>query len=468
MPGTILGNQQDQKKRLESVEAKQAENLKRIEQHDAGLKAEKDAREKLEADFNKRRLNTGGGDTTEPDALRNALPDDLKRWIPHVRTLKAGEAFADGHGLIQRRSSASAKLAQRDPALYIAIGGWMQAHIKRQIAAQKGEGKVAEKWTKRIEELELALEGSPELVQQRAALAEGTDATGGYIVPTITEAMIGWLMKEASVVRAAGATIIQMTTQTHELPSLANDFTVTWDAEAATIADSAPASPLGSATLTAKRENGLVTISLELVQDNIINLMDFLMTHLIQQLGRKEDEQALEGDGTVFTGLFSVSGTNSVNNNGAAAGSGVTVTLASWLAMMYGGEHQSTLDNAVTFCHPWVIRDLMQTTIASGTLPVLPFLGANEARPRNILGEPVHPTSVILRNRSGATNETAAYHGDPQYIVIGDRMATQFDVNPWSETEFKKGQVLLRVLRRVGIVIWVPKYFTKLLNIEVT
>jgi HK97 family phage major capsid protein len=91
---------------------------------------------------------------------------------------------------------------------------------------------------------------------------------------------------------------------------------------------------------------------------------------------------------------------------------------------------------------------------------------AGNFAPTTIGGKSVFQTSVISRVRN--TDETTVYHGNPAYIVIGDRMGTTFEANPFSETEWKKGQISLRLLRRVGILIWVPGYFTKLTAVEVT
>ena len=81
--------------------------------------------------------------------------------------------------------------------------------------------------------------------------------------------------------------------------------------------------------------------------------------------------------------------------------------------------------------------------------------------------------SAILRNRGTGTDETVAYHGNPRYIVVGDRLATTFVANPWGGkvtagvSTFEKDQTVLRLTRRVGAIIWVPGYFTQLSGVEV-
>lgn len=463
LAGQALAAESEKKaaERLKAIEESGKKQAEAIAAHDGRLKSQEDHLVKVEQALNTKRLNTGGGPTTEPDALRNALPDDLKAWLPRVAGLQSAGALhgADGTIVSPGRSAGFARMAQSDPVRYVAVGGWFQARIKATIFAQRGMGAKAEAWNKRAEDLAEAMGGFD--VQAKAALQEDTNSEGGYLVPTVTEAMIGWLMKEASVVRQAGATVMTMTTKTHQLPTLANDFTVTWEAEEATVDDSGPAAPFGQGNLTAKKMSGLVTVSLELVQDNIIGLMDFVMTHLLMIMGREEDAQALEGDGTVFSGLFSVSGTNSV------AGGSNALSEDELRKLIYGGTHATTLERGKIFAHPWIMRDAIGLAISSGSPWFATVFGQDQqgnARPRNIWGVPAYLTSVISKVRTA--NDTTAYHGDPSYIVIGDRMGTQFDVDPYGL--FTTAQIRLRILRRTGILIWVPAYFTKLTAVTVT
>lgn len=459
---TILDGQKSAADRQKTIEDKQQDLLTKITANDGKLEAQTAALARVEADFNKKRFGNGTGRTVEMDALLSAMPDDLKAWIPRAAGILPGVGLADLGNLgsdIPKRSALAAKIARRSPELYVAVGGVFQARIKASRFARKGESVKAQQWTERAEKLEEALGGIP--AASKAALQEDTNAEGGFLIPTITEALIGWLMKEASVVRAAGATIVQMTSKTHQLPTLANDFSVAWIAEEGTITDGAPSTPFGQGALTAKKLASLVTVAIELVQDNIVNLMDFILTHLLQQAGRAEDLQCLEGDGTVFTGLFSASGVNAV------AGGSNALSEDELRKLIYGGEHASTLENGVIFAHPFIMRDAIGLAISSGTPWFATVFGVDQqgnARPRNVWGVPAMLTSVISRVRGGGT-ETTAYHGDPAYIVIGDRMGTSFEVDPYGK--FDTAQLRLRLLRRTGVLIWVPAYFTKLTAVTV-
>jgi len=463
--GTALGSLKEAKERITALEGENTKAVARIKALDETLVTQTEHLEKVEADLNKRRFNVGSGSFHESDALANALPDDLKKLLPRIAG--AVGAKAAGHGFSDQGAAANtrralARYAAADPAGYLASAGWFQAKFEGALAARRGQTSAVAKWSERADKLFDA--ASPNLdASKRAALQEDTASEGGYLIPTVTENMIGWLRKDAAVVRSAGATIISMTTKTHQLPTLASDFAVNWTSEEGTITDAAPAAPFGQGNLTAKKLTGLVTASIELIQDNIVNLMDFIMTHLLQQVGRAEDIQALEGDGTVFTGLFSVSGTASV------AGGANALSEDELRKLIYGAEHATTLENGVIFAHPFIMRDAIGLAIASGSPWFATVFGVDQqgnARPRNIWGVPAFLTSGISKVRGGGT-ETTVYHGDPQYIVIGERQGIGFDVNPYSETEYKKGQILMRLLMREAILIWVPGYYTKLTAVTV-
>jgi HK97 family phage major capsid protein len=451
---TMVGGLGEVRERLGALTAEHGEALARIKILDETVKTQDEKIAEIEANHNKVRLNTGLGTFGETDALLNAMPDSLKKWIPRVAALQPGKILGlpGGDGNVFMRTPAMARIAQADPVKYVAAGGWFQLRIKAFCAIQQGNPEKAQAYNAAALELAEKLGGADP--QAKAALQEDTDAEGGFLVPTVTEAMIGVLLKEAAVVRRAGPTIIQMTTKTHTLPT-GSDFTGGWVTEEGTIADAAPASPFGSGNLVAKKRAGIVTASLELLQDNIVALMDFIMSRLVEDNGRAEDAQALEGDGTVFTGLFSASGVNSVAGGGAVADPDL------FLDMIYKGEHASTIESGVVFTHPWPIRDLLKATKTENPVFRFLFQGTTDARVDRIAGVDLFKTSVISRLRGGSSDESTMYFGDPRWIVIGDRMATEFVVNPWGDTSFAAAQVKLRMIRREGILIWVPEYFTK-------
>ncbi|MEE8473560.1 MAG: phage major capsid protein [Dehalococcoidia bacterium] len=457
-----IGRTEKSQGELEAAQAKDAvirqELLDKIKTQDGRLESQQETLVKLEADLVKSRFGTGQG-IHETDTLRNALPERIRRFSGDLHR-------STGFKMIQRNAAGS-PLA--DAIVVAGCMGWFQAKINSVICMSKGNPNGASKWADEGRTIEDALNKLAPKRIMKADLQEDTADEGGDLVPVILEAVIGWLMKDASVVRQSGPTIITMTSNKHELPKLANDFTVGWFSEEGTITDSTPASPFAKGSLVAHKQGGLVTISNELLQDNIINIMDFIMVHLTQQLGRAEDTEALEGTGSspAISGLFTVSGVNAI------AGGSNALTFQELVKLIYGGEETPTMDGGVIYAHPWIMRDALQLTTgaAGGPFFIHPTIDPVNGNfvPRNILGVPTFLTTSIDRLRTA--NDTTVYHGNPRFIVIGDRQATTFVVNPWGGkntegtpniTSFEKDQVLLRLTRRVGILIWVPEYFTKL------
>lgn len=448
-----LGSATAASERVEEIkkqyDGKISELEARLKAADDSLKFQKEHVEKLESEWNTKRK---GG--LETDDLLSVIPERHKRWIPHVQNTSVNRS-----GM----SADTEKHIIEDPVKYVAVGSWFAESLASKVASTRGDYLLAQKHAESAEKLTKALGGAFSV--EKAALGEGTATLGGNTVPTIVEAMLGRVIKDNGALRRANPTIINMTSQTHNLPNLTTDFTAYIGAEAATISDSASASFTGVATLTANKFTGLATVSLELMQDSVLNLADFVMVHLGEMIARLEDQVGLEGtgsgsDGTI-TGIRGTTGVNAI----AAAATGDVLTLVHLMNTIYGGEHESTRDNGVWWTHPWYVKAALQlATGSAGTpwLPMIPF--NNQGTTRNLLGFPVYATSVISRQRTSSTG--TMFFGNPKGLVIGDAMGSTFDVDPYGL--FDKAQVRLRVIKRTGIVTWVPAYFTRLTGVVCT
>ena len=436
-----LGEQLKQAR--EESEARGAELKAKILAHDETLKDQ----EKWIGEVERKAAATrfgGASGVGETDAVRNLLSDRFKAQIEMVKGFPFG-------------SPSLRKLAEVDPIRIVGSAAFFGSRIKAFAAHQKGDYAAAGKYHELADKLAEALGG-----YHKAALQEDTAAEGGFLIPTVTEADIGRVIKDNSVVRQAGPTVIQMSTKTHQLPTLASDFSVAIIAEEGTISDAAPATPFGQGTLTAKKFAGLVTLSEELVADSAVNLMDFIMTHLAEMIGRAQDTQALEGDGTGanFTGLFAAAGVNAV------AGGSNALSEDELRKLIFGGEHGSTVMGDAIFCHPWIVRDAMGLVVSGGAI-WFPFVlnSPSPATQANIWGIPTYKSTAISRVRGGGTNETTAYHGNPKAIVFGDRAGMTFSLDPY--TKLDTAQIRMRVMTRTGILVWVPAMFTKLTAVTV-
>lgn len=100
---------------------------------------------------------------------------------------------------------------------------------------------------------------------ERRAMAEGTIAAGGAMVPTPLSARIIDRARNSAAVLKAGATVIPMESQTLNIARVAGDPTAAWHSENVAIAPSDAL--LEAVTLKAKTLAGIVQISRELLED---------------------------------------------------------------------------------------------------------------------------------------------------------------------------------------------------------
>lgn len=310
---------------------------------------------------------------------------------------------------------------------------------------------------------------------QKAALAEGTGNIGGFTVPTPLEAEVLREIEDAAIVRNL-ARRIAMTAVTHNIPSLESGVTINLVAEAGTISDSIPATPFGQKALTAKMFSGLATVSMQLVQDNAIGLMSFLVTLFGEKTGLLEDTQALEGSGAGinFTGLTAVSGTKEVNHGGTAAlPSYAKLVEAKWKGRKRGTrrgaawimppEHMSNIEQLVDSQG----QPIFKADIAGTRTSFAPAVGG--AVPDGILlGFPAyaHAELSITLTEGGQSDVGHIYFGPFGHgMIFGDLMGVQFGVS--EHVNWTTGQLSLRMLKRTAILVGIPSDFTIMKEMEV-
>lgn len=154
---------------------------------------------------------------------------------------------------------------------------------------------------------------------EERALAEGTTTAGGFTVPAPLAAEFIDRLRARSVVMAAGARTVPMTSQTLAIARLETDPEIAWRAENAVVADSDPT--FGRVLLTAKSLMGYVKVSRELLDDSV-NVGEILQNAITKAAALELDRACLYGTGADNQpeGLAVISGINSVSmgNNGAA------------------------------------------------------------------------------------------------------------------------------------------------------
>jgi len=131
---------------------------------------------------------------------------------------------------------------------------------------------------------------------ERRAMAEGTNASGGFLVPSILSATLIDLARNSTQVLKAGATLIPMENRTLAVPKWLADPAAAWHSENAAIALVDPT--IGSVLLTAHTLAANVVVSRELLED-APTVSERLSEAFAKQFALKLDMAALYGSGTV-------------------------------------------------------------------------------------------------------------------------------------------------------------------------
>lgn len=147
---------------------------------------------------------------------------------------------------------------------------------------------------------------------------EGTNADGLYTVPTEYANEIIKLERQFSIARQVGR-LVPMGSKTRLIPSQLTNPTVTWTGEA--VNHTKTKITLSQITQTAKKISALIPITEELLEDNNVNLDNFIFQVVAEAIGREEDRVAFAGSvsgGDPFDGVGGVAGTNAVSMVGGS------------------------------------------------------------------------------------------------------------------------------------------------------
>ena len=140
-------------------------------------------------------------------------------------------------------------------------------------------------------------------VGQLRTLTGGTDSLGGYLLPEGFYNDVVKVWRKYGVVRNAGVSIIPMATKTMPVPNSATNFTASWVGENSALTTTDVT--FGQVTLTLKKllVNGALTY--EMLQDNGVNLYDFIVRNAAEAIWKAEDTAMLTNSTTTpFKGIL--------------------------------------------------------------------------------------------------------------------------------------------------------------------
>ena len=273
-------------------------------------------------------------------------------------------------------------------------------------------------------------------------LSEGTDSEGGYLCPTEFERQIVDALKEENVMRKLCKIIT--TDNERKIPVAASHSEATWTAENADYTESDPS--FTQKTIDAYKLTDLVKVSIELLQDSMFDLEDYIGREFAYAFGAAEEEAFCVGTGSGQpTGLFTANG----GEVGVTAASSTAVTADEIINLIYSlkspyRKKAKFLANDETIC---AIRKLKD---GNGVYLWQPALQQGE--PDKLLGYDIFTSPYVPTMAAGAY---AMAFGDFQNYWIADRAGRT--VQRLNELYSTKGQVGFVGTERVDGKIILPE-----------
>jgi HK97 family phage major capsid protein len=289
--------------------------------------------------------------------------------------------------------------------------------------------------------------------ETKAAYAEGATSTGGALVPTIIAAEILRIAKDSSVVVRLGRHI-PMTSNQLLIPNEASGVTVGWANEAVQLSQGE--GTFGQNILDAKKIYGRAVASIESIQDSIVGLLPYVQMVMAEAIGKELDQEAIEGDGTNFTGLNA----ETINTVNTTSGDSAAATYRDLVNCVYAADESSVENNAVWIMHRKIFATVVALVDTTGQPIYQPAVAAGV--PGTILGYPVYTCSALATNiTSGSANTGNMYFGNPQKLIFGDRADLTFDATD-TGPGWAKYQVDMRLVGRFGFTVGTPLAWSKL------
>lgn len=133
------------------------------------------------------------------------------------------------------------------------------------------------------------------VMQKLEPLNEGTNQEGGFLVPTVWSNILVPIIEDVSVVRGL-ATVLNMTSAQLNISVEATKPQMSWGAENTN--KSTTSMTFAQVTLTPYKLSGIVTITEELLEDAIFDMVRIITNRMGEAIAMEEDRAFLVGNGT--------------------------------------------------------------------------------------------------------------------------------------------------------------------------
>lgn len=298
--------------------------------------------------------------------------------------------------------------------------------------------------------------------------SETDTAKAGYTVPEELETEVARLIEDQYGIARQEMKYMPMSGagNTRKITT-GGALSVFWTDEEGDI--SSTQATFGRATQILKKLSAIVPLTEEVIEDSAINLTTYVADLFAEAIAKAEDDQFFDGDGTVWTGLLRNTDITAV---ALGAGEDMTDITLEDLQAVIDGTATPALKNAKWYMHRSVFGVIKLLKDGSSNY-IFPDLAKGTSK--DLLGY-----QVVLSDSCPAKTVTTASKG---MIVFGDlskgavygdkggmkvktsgeatirNVADNADINL-----FEQDMIALKVTRRVGYVVTVPAYMTRLTN----
>lgn len=258
------------------------------------------------------------------------------------------------------------------------------------------------------------------------ALAEGTDADGGYLVPDEFRADLIQHMLQTDAIRNY-ATIIPMDGKYLEIPKLTSDVKVYWGTENKAIATTT--ADFGNMVLTPFRLNAIIYTSRELFDDSALSIMEVLRKRFVDRVADEENKVFINGNGTTQP-----KGIDQETFRSIPAGSALSpdhITRAFYKLPKAYRNTARWLINSRTMAH-------MENKKDSNGAYLYPSLQGDV---KTLKGRPVLVEDYVASSK--------IFFGDLSQYYIGDRQQVTMEATTEGGGTWEKHQVGLKLIERV-------------------
>lgn len=286
----------------------------------------------------------------------------------------------------------------------------------------------------------------PDHLKVVKALSEGVDAAGGYLTPTEFRAELVRDMKDEPFLRNL-VTVIPMSSDNLELPTIASDVQVSWGSENTAI--STTTARFGTLTFAPKRLNTFLYTSRELMADAAINVVQLITRLFVEAMGREEDRVIVNGSGSGQPKGILQETLAGIDNANVDADLPVNIKKlpfrlgkayrrnARWLANSRAIEVISALRDSQ---NNFLIRNLEGVGLENATLAGYPIEEQNDM-----------PLDTLL-------------FGDLKKYYLADREQISVETTTEGAGTFEKHQVAIKVVERIDGKVALTNAFRTITN----